>query len=61
MNQIALFVQILEAKEDLFHDDLDQSDWDAGLVVSFDEGKEIFSERLKNDADMDVLRCAMVE
>lgn len=54
-------MQILEAKEDLFHDDLDQSDWDAGLVVSFNEGKEVFSERLKNDADMDILGCAVMK
>jgi hypothetical protein len=54
-------VKILEAKEDLLHDYLDQSDWDPGLVVSFNEGEEIFPERLKNDADMDVLGCAVVE
>ena len=54
-------MQILQAKEDLFHDDLDQSDWDPGLVISFDEGEEIFSERLKNDANMDVLGCAVME
>jgi hypothetical protein len=54
-------MKILEAKEDLFHDDLDQSDWDTGLVISFDEGEEIFSEWLKNDADMDVFGCAVVE
>lgn len=54
-------MQILEAKKNLFHDDLDQSDWDAGLVISFDECKEIFSEWLKNDANMDVLGRAVVE
>lgn len=54
-------MQVLQAKEELFRDDLDQSDWDAGLVVSFDEGEEIFSERLKNDADMDILGCAVME
>ena len=61
VNQIALFVQVLEAKENLFGDDLDQSHWDAGLVIPLDEGKKIFSERLKNDADMDVLGCAVME
>lgn len=61
MNQIALVVQILEAREDLFHDYLDQSDGDSGLVISFDQGEKIFSERLENDADMDILGCAVVE
>ena len=54
-------MQILQAKEDLFRDDLDESDRDAGLVISFDEGEEIFSERLKNNADMDVLGCTVME
>lgn len=54
-------MQILQAKEDLFRDDLDESDRDAGLIISFDEGEEIFSKRLKNNADMDVLGCAVME
>ena len=54
-------MKILEAKKDLFRNDLDQGDWDAGLGISFDEGEEIFSKRLKNDADMDILRCAVME
>ena len=54
-------MEILEAEEDLFHDDLDQSDWDTSLIISFDEGEEIFSERLKDDADMDILGCAVME
>ena len=54
-------MQILKAKEDLFHNNLDQSDWDAGLIISFDEGEEVFSERLKNDADMNILGCTVVE
>jgi len=54
-------MQILEAKEDLFHNDLDQSDWDAGLVISFDEGEEVFPERLEHDADMNILGRAVVE
>jgi len=54
-------VKILEAKEGLLHNYLDQSDWDAGLVVTFDEGEEVFPEWLKNDADMDILGCAVME
>ena len=54
-------MEILKTKEDLFHDDLDQGDRDAGLVIPFDEGEEVFSERLKNDTDVDILRRAVVE
>lgn len=61
VNQIALFMQVLETKENLFGDNLDQSHWDPGLVIPFDEGEKVFSEWLKNDADMDVLGCAMME
>ena len=54
-------MKILEAKEGLFHDHLDQSDWDAGLVITFDEGEEVFPEWLKDNADVDILGCAMME
>ena len=54
-------MQILQTEEDLFRDDLDQGNWDAGLVVPFDESEEIFSERFKNDADVDILGCAVME
>ena len=54
-------MEILEAKKGLFHDYLDQSDWDAGLVITLDEGEEVFPERLKNDADVDILGCAMMK
>ena len=54
-------MQILETEEDLFHDDLDQSDWDPGLVVPLDEGEEIFAERLKDEANMNVFGGAMME
>jgi len=54
-------VKILEAEEGLFHDYLDQGNWDARLVITFDEGEEVFPEWLKNDADMDIFGCAMVE
>jgi len=52
---------ILEAKQGLFCDYLDQSDWDSGLVIPFDEGKKIFTKRLKHETDMDVLGCTMME
>ena len=54
-------MKILEAQEGLFHDYLDQCDRDAGLVITFDEGEEVFPEWLKNDADVDILGCAVVE
>ena len=54
-------MQVLEAKQDLFRNDLDQGDRDAGLVIPFNEGKEIFTERLKHETDMDILGCAVVE
>lgn len=54
-------MEILEAKEDLFHDDLDQSNRDAGFVVSFDERQEVFPEWLKNDANVDILGRTMVK
>ena len=54
-------MKILEAEEGLSHDYLYQSDWDTGLVITFDEGEEVFPEWLKNDADVDILGCAVVE
>ena len=54
-------MEIPEAKEDLLHDHLDQCDGDTSLVVSLNEGEEVFPERLKNDADVDIFRRAMVE
>jgi hypothetical protein len=45
----------------LLCDNLDQSDWDPGLVVSFDESEKIFAERFKNETNVDVLWCAMME
>ena len=51
----------MEAKKGLLHDYLDQSNWDAGLVITFNEGEEVFPKWLKNDADVDILGCAMVE
>ena len=61
MHQIALVVQVLETEQDLFRDDLDQSDWDSGLVIPFDEGKEIFTKRLEDETDMDILGCTVME
>ena len=54
-------MKILEAEEGLSHDYLDQSDRDARFVITFNESEEVFSEWLKNDADVDILGCAMVE
>lgn len=52
MNEVTLIVEILKAHEHLLCDDLDERTGHTLFLVSLNQGKEIFTERLKNDADV---------
>jgi hypothetical protein len=54
VDKVAFVVEVLEAKKDLFCDDLDNCARHPFLLVPLQERKEIFTERFENDADM---RC----
>jgi hypothetical protein len=50
MDQITFIMKIWEAQENLVCENFDESTRNSFLLVTLDEGKKIFSQRLKDDA-----------
>jgi hypothetical protein len=61
VNEITLIMEILESQKDLFRHRLDKCSGNALLLVPLNQSKQIFTQGLKNDADVGRFRCLMLE
>ena len=61
VNEITLIMEILESQKDLFRHRLDKCSGNALLLVPLNQSKQIFTQRLENDADVGRFRTLMLE
>ena len=61
VDKIAFVMEVLKTEKHLLRDDLDERSGYALRLVALDEGKQVFAERLKDDADVGLIGARMRE